>query len=136
MSVRTIGKEERNMADERSNVCGGEGKLVFSCSGAADVGEIADRAARMLSRDGATKMYCLAGVGGHLPGIVKTTKKASSILAIDGCPLNCARRCLEEAGVSGFKHIQFADMGFAKGKSPATDDAVAKAAEAGRKQLN
>lgn len=124
------------MATEKTNVCSGAVKLVFSCSGAADVGEIADKAARTLSREGAGKMYCLAGVGGHIPGIVKTAGEAGAIVAIDGCPLNCAGRCLEEAGIKSFTHIRLADMGFAKGKSPATDDAVEKVADAGRKALN
>jgi uncharacterized metal-binding protein len=119
-----------------TNVCRGAAKLVFSCSGAADVGEIADKAARMLSKEGAAKMYCLAGVGGHIPGIVKTTSEAGSIVAIDGCPLNCAKRCLEEAGINNFKHIQLADIGLAKGKSPASDETIRMAVEAFRNPID
>ena len=66
-------------------------KLIFSCSGAADVGEIADHAARKLSRKGAGKMFCLAGIGGKVSSIVKSTEAAQAILAIDGCPMNCAK---------------------------------------------
>jgi uncharacterized metal-binding protein len=102
--------------------------LIFSCSGAADVGEIADRAARKLTRDGAGKMFCLAGIGGRVSGIMKSTESAEAILAIDGCPLNCAKKCLEEAGFSNFQHIQLAELGFAKGQSPATDEAIGKVA--------
>jgi len=67
-------------------------KLIFSCSGAADVGELADQAARKLNREGAGKMFCLAGIGGQVSGIVKTTEAATSILAIDGCALECAKK--------------------------------------------
>ncbi len=38
-------------------------KLIFACSGAADVGGIADLAARTLHAEGSGKIYCLAGVG-------------------------------------------------------------------------
>jgi uncharacterized metal-binding protein len=60
-------------------------KLVFSCSGAADVAEIADLAARQLNRQTVGKMYSLAGVGGRVPEIVQRTKTAAKIVVIDGC---------------------------------------------------
>ncbi|HQI28005.1 MAG TPA: putative zinc-binding protein, partial [Sedimentisphaerales bacterium] len=49
---------------------------------------------------------------------------ADSILAIDGCPLNCVKSSLEQAGFTTFKHLQLADLGLEKGKSPATDENV------------
>ena len=38
--------------------------VIYACSGAADVGEIADRTARHLAREGKGKMSCAVGVGG------------------------------------------------------------------------
>lgn len=104
--------------------CGSSHSLIFSCSGAADVGELADAAARKLNRDKVGSMFCLAGIGGRVSGIVATTESADRILVIDGCPLNCARKTLEEAKINNFVHLQLADMGFAKGKSPATAESV------------
>ena len=78
--------------------CGAAPKLIFACSGAADVGRVADLAARKLNADGAGKMFCTAGIGGRVSGIMKTTEAAAKILAIDGCPLDCVRKSLEEAG--------------------------------------
>ena len=98
--------------------------LIFACSGAADVGEITDRAARKLATDGTGKMFCLAGIGGKVTGIMETTEKASGILAIDGCPLNCTKNCLEQAGFKNFKYLQLADMGLEKGNSPASDENI------------
>ena len=69
-------------------------------------------------------MYCLAGIGGRVSGIMATTQAAEKILAIDGCPLNCARNTLEQAGLRGFEHFCLADLGLAKGSSPVTDDRV------------
>ena len=115
--------------------CSGGTKLIFACSGAADVGAVADQAARKLTRDGAGKMFCLAGIGGRVSGIMATTAAASKILAIDGCPLNCARSCLEQAGFETFEHLQLADLGMEKGKTPPTPDAVAEAAAAGAAKL-
>ena len=117
------------MSDLKENPCQGSPTLIFSCSGAADVGEIADRAARKLTAQGLGKMYCLAGIGGKVKGIIETTQKASKILAIDGCPLDCTRLSLEEAGFTEFEHIIVTDLGLEKGKSPATEDNIYKVLE-------
>jgi uncharacterized metal-binding protein len=101
-------------------------KLIFACSGAADVGHISDLAARKLTAEGAGKMFCLAGVGGRVSGIMASTEAAQSILAIDGCPLDCTRKTLEEAGFKQFEHLRLADMGLEKGKTPVTEEVVAK----------
>lgn len=106
--------------------CSAAPKLIFSCSGAADVGHISDLAARKLTAEGAGKMFCLAGVGGRVSGIMASTQAAQAILAIDGCPLDCARKTLEEAGFTRFEHLRLADLGMEKGKTPATEEAVAK----------
>ncbi|MFH1930830.1 MAG: putative zinc-binding protein, partial [Pseudomonadota bacterium] len=83
-----------------------------------------------LTADGAGKMYCLAGIGGRVPGILKTTQDAEKILAIDGCPLDCTKLSLEEAGFTEFEHMQVADLGLEKGKSPATDENITTVVQA------
>ena len=87
---------------EKENVCKGGPKLIFACSGAADVGAIADRAARKMNKEGVGKMFCTVGIGGRVQGILKATEAASDILAIDGCPLNCTKASLEQAGFKDF----------------------------------
>ncbi|QGY41915.1 zinc-binding protein [Pseudodesulfovibrio cashew] len=104
--------------------CGAAPKFVFSCSGAADVGEVADQAARELSRQGKVKMFCLAGIGGRVSGIVKSTEAADQIVVIDGCPLNCASKTLEEAGLSEFEHVELQAMGLKKGESPVSPELI------------
>jgi uncharacterized metal-binding protein len=108
--------------------CGGGDagpKVIFSCSGCADVGELADQAARKLTRDGAGKMACLAGISGRVSGIVKSTEAAQSILAIDGCPLDCTRKTLEIAGFSKVNHLRLSDLGFEKGKTEVSAASIA-----------
>ena len=116
------------MAQQDSCICIGGPKLIFACSGAADVGAIADQAARKLTKEGAGKMFCLAGIGGRIEGIMKTTESAGKILAIDGCPLNCVKACLEKAGFTKFAHLQLADLGMEKGKSQVNGENVGKVA--------
>lgn len=117
------------MSVKNTCACATAPKLIFACSGAADVGAIADQAARKLSREGKGKMFCTAGIGGRVSGIIETTKSAAKILAIDGCPLNCAKNSLEQAGFANFAHLQLADLGLEKGKTPVTDENVALVAE-------
>ena len=105
-------------------VCQGGDTLIFACSGAADVGAISDSAARKLTREGMGKMFCLAGVGGRVDPIMEKTKAASTILAIDGCGLDCVKYTLEQAGITQYKQIRLTDMGMAKGRSRVTDDNV------------
>lgn len=65
-------------------------------------------------------MYCLAGLGGQVQGIICNTQSAGKILAIDGCPTECAKKTLQVAGFTSFEHVQLADLGLQKGFSPAT----------------
>ena len=112
--------------------CDSAPKLIFACSGAADVGHVADLAARQLTTEGVGKMFCLAGVGGRVSGIMATTKSAQAILAIDGCPLDCTRKTLEEADFHEFQHVRISDLGMEKGRTPATAENVEKVAAAAR----
>ena len=118
------------------NICSGGPKLIFACSGAADVGEISDKAARKLSKEGAGAMFCLAGLGGKVEPIMKKTASASKILAIDGCNLDCVKLCLQEAGFNEFEHLRVTDLGMEKGKSPATEKNIEKVNTKAREMFN
>ncbi len=115
--------------------CSSAPKLIFSCSGASDVGGLADRAARQMTLDQTGKMYCLAGIGGRVGTIMETTKAAAKILVIDGCAQECARKAMEQAGFTGFQHLKLFSMGLHKGSSPATDDNIRHVANQGAKLL-
>ena len=123
------------MEQNKSCECTAAPRLIFACSGAADVGAVADQAARKLTRDGAGKMFCMAGIGGRVPGILKSTEAAQAFLAIDGCALNCTKLSLENAGFTNFKHLQVADLGMAKGQTPPTEANIAKVCAAGAEKL-
>ena len=72
--------------------------LMFPCSGGSNVGQIANRAAVELTQENVGKVFCLAGIGGHVSGLVESTKSAKRIVGIDGCPVQCAKKTLEHAG--------------------------------------
>lgn len=120
---------------QQTCACGTAPKLIFPCSGAADVGEVADRVARALTKEGAGKMYCLAGVGGHIEDMILNVQAAGKILAIDGCPKDCARATLAQAGFTNIAHLRLTDLGLQKGASPATPDRVQAVVEEARPLL-
>ena len=116
-------------------VCQGGPTLIFSCSGAADVGAVSDQAARRLSKEGVGSMFCLAGVGGRVDPIMEETCSASQILAIDGCGLDCVKKTLELAEIGNVKHLRVTDLGLEKGRSSATDQNVELIVTQGRAML-
>lgn len=110
--------------------------VVYSCSGCSDAGELADRIARRLHADGTAQMSCLAGIGGRVKHLMNIAESAPSILAIDGCPINCARKTLELAGLTPVKHLELHRLGFRKGSCAVTEEDIAKGAAAAIAELS
>ena len=110
--------------------------VVYACSGCSDAGELADRIARQLSRDGAARMSCLAGIGGRVKSLVTTAEKAGRILVVDGCPLNCARHTLRLAGFQKFDHLELHKIGIRKGSCPVTEERISAGVEAAKTILS
>jgi len=106
-------------------MCNETGVLIFPCSGGSDVGELSDRVARKMAKCGQAKMFCLSGIGAHIPGMIESTKAANKLIAIDGCSVSCSKKTLEHAG---FKVMAFnlKDMGFEKGKTKVDDESIDK----------
>lgn len=87
---------------------------VFPCSGGSNVGQIANEAAKDLTTFGHGKMYCLAGIGGHVSGLIESTKTAKMIIVIDGCSVHCAKKTLEHAGFKPDVNVVVTDLGIKK----------------------
>ena len=115
--------------------CKGGVTLIFPCSGAADVGEISDRAARTMTARGQGKMFCLAGIGGNLSGMIESAKGADRVLVIDGCGMDCAKKTMEERGIENLLHFRVIDLGMEKSKSPVTQERIDSVAQKGEQLL-
>ncbi len=88
--------------------------LIYSCSGCSDVAQLANNVAVRLDHAGEFEMSCISGVGGKVPSLVKTARSGRPITVIDGCPLHCARACLENIGVEPDEHVRLYEFGFKK----------------------
>lgn len=82
-----------------------------------------------MAKDGTGKMYCLAGIGGRVEGIMANAKAAAKILVVDGCKEECARKTMELAGFKDFQHLKLAEMGFEKGKTRVTAARIRQVAD-------
>ena len=88
--------------------------LIYSCSGCSDVAQLANNVAVRLDHAGEFEMSCISGVGGKVSSLVKTARSGRPITVIDGCPLHCARACLENIGVEPDEHVRLYEFGFKK----------------------
>ena len=130
--------ENKPVQKAESASCCGPAKtiLLYACSGGANVAEIADRAARELMFGGQGSMFCLAGIGADIQGMVQTAKDADVNLVIDGCPMDCAKKVFEKAGVTNYAYVKVTDLGIEKVKGVrCTDEQVAKVVAKAREVL-
>ncbi len=88
--------------------------LVYSCSGCSSAAQMANSLAIRLDRDEYAEMSCIAGVGGGVKSLVRVAKSGRPIIALDGCPLACARHCLANHKITPEKHFILSEFGVAK----------------------
>ncbi len=84
--------------------------LIFACAGGSNVGQLSNEIGIKLTEAQKGKLFCLAGIGGNVSGIVKSTESADNVIVIDGCNLDCAKKTLEERGLKYTKHIRITDL--------------------------
>lgn len=90
--------------------------MILSCSGASNVGQLSNRAAVELTQEGLGKMFCLAGIGGHLSGFVQSARDAPQMVAIDGCEIGCAKAILEHTEIPIKQYLVLTGLGIEKNK--------------------
>jgi len=98
--------------------------LIFPCSGGSNVGQIANQAGVKLTQEGMGRFFCLAGIGAHVSGMIESTKAGKMLVAIDGCPVACAKKTLEHAGFNIDEYVQVTDLEIEKNHdlNPLTPD--------------
>jgi uncharacterized metal-binding protein len=104
------------MPEETKCACGSANVAIFPCVGAANVGQLSNKIAIELDKQGIGNLMCTAGIGARTPGIMKSAESSERIIAIDGCPLNCASKTLELAGFKVDRQIVISQLGIKKSK--------------------
>lgn len=88
--------------------------LVYACSGCSSAAQLANALAVRLDRGKLAEMSCIAGVGGNVQPLVRVAQSGRKIIVLDGCALHCAKRCLEQHGISASAHIDLSEAGVKK----------------------
>jgi len=94
--------------------------IVYACSGASNLGQLANEIALRLDRLGLAELACLTEVGaegGGTPG-----SDGRPVLAISGCTGACCAAMLERHGIRPARSIVLAERGVAKAKHVLVDD--------------
>jgi uncharacterized metal-binding protein len=105
------------MSEERPSCsCGSRssGLIIYSCSGASNVGQLANEVAIEMARAGNGSMGCLVGLSAHVSTMVQNAKAANKVLVIDGCGVGCGRKALEHVGLTNFNSVVITEMGIKK----------------------
>jgi len=90
--------------------------MILACSGGSNVGQLSNQAAIELTQEGFGKMFCLAGIGGHLGGFVQSAKDVPAMVAVDGCEVGCAKAILDHAKIPTKNYLVLTELGIEKNK--------------------
>lgn len=88
--------------------------LVYACSGGSNVGQLSNEAAKQLDSNGDAAMSCLAGLGGHVSGMVASAQSGAPVLIIDGCGVACGKKIAEHLGLKSYGYLDITALGIKK----------------------
>jgi len=95
-------------------ICKAEDIILLPCSGGSNCGQITNQVAVSLDIEGVGRIYCLAGIGAHVGGMVESARAAKRIVALDGCNVACAKRTIEHADLPVTDWICVTEEGIVK----------------------
>lgn len=87
---------------------------ILACSGGSNVGQITNEVAKLLDIAGEGKFFCLAGVGGHISGMIASVEGCDKVLVLDGCPVACAKKVMDTANINDYEYLVVTDLGIEK----------------------
>ncbi len=80
-------------------------------------------------------MYCLAGIGGGVEGMIVGARDAEKRIVLDGCPVKCALKTLEQAGLKADLYCVATEAGVEKSSEPVKKEDVCKIVDDVMKKL-
>jgi uncharacterized metal-binding protein len=104
-----------------------ENALFVCFGGMSNVGVLTGLAGLQAVRQvepGKAGIFCLGGLPTQSPSVLDKTRAVKHIITVDGCPLNCARKIVEQAGFTPARWINLVeDCGIKKGPPSEYSDA-------------
>jgi len=105
--------EREDERKEEGCLCATGDLLFLACAGGSNVGQISNQAAVELAKEGRGKLFCLAGIGAHIDAMIVAARERK-LVAIDGCPVQCAKKILDHAGLPAALAVVVTDLGIEK----------------------
>ncbi|MGA9761728.1 MAG: putative zinc-binding protein [Gaiellaceae bacterium] len=93
--------------------------IVYACSGASNLGQLANQIALRLDRLGLAELACATEVGAEDGGVQSSDRP---VLAISGCTSACCAAMLARNGVEVSRSVILAERGIAKAKHVLVDE--------------
>lgn len=108
-----------------NNATGESKRILYSCSGACDLGQVSDLLGRKLRENGyaQSSCSCLASIGAGIQAYIAKARAAKEIVCIDGCLVACASKTLIKIDVEP-KIYTLTKMGLPNGKIEITDKMI------------
>ncbi|HEY9070394.1 MAG TPA: putative zinc-binding protein [Candidatus Ozemobacteraceae bacterium] len=121
-----------------SSCCGKNATcLVYACSGGSNVGQLTTEAAKALDSAGEASMGCMAGLGGHVSGMVASAQSGVPVLILDGCSVACGKKIVEHLDLKDYGYVDITALGIRKehnvNKTPNTQ--IEEVVAAARKEI-
>jgi uncharacterized metal-binding protein len=110
------------MVEETKCACGSANVAIFPCVGASNVGQLSNKVAIELEKQSLGNLMCTVGIGARALGLMKSAEASDRIIAIDGCPVNCASKTLELAGFKVDHHVVISELGIKKNRDKSLKD--------------
>jgi uncharacterized metal-binding protein len=109
------------MAEAPSCSCGQNEKkrIIFPCSGVANVGQITNLASIQLAEEGYGSPSCVALLATGAENLLASARAADAVVVLDGCPVLCAQKIADAQDVPVAQHIVVTELGIEKGPSKA-----------------
>ncbi len=85
-----------------------------ACSGTSNTGLAAHRAAVDLQQEGLGRLLCCTAVANCDEAMLRAGKNAERVVGIDGCSAACAKKSLEQAGISVTDYVVATNLGLKK----------------------
>lgn len=109
--------------------------LIYSCSGAANTGYLADCVSRRLMKDKIGSMTCLSGLGANISGFIVSSQSATKNIVIDGCSVSCGKKIFERLEIP-YNQFIMTNYGVEKGKTEITEKIIESITEKLKEEIN
>ena len=90
--------------------------ILYACAGCSKGGQAAYQTAIQLDTLKVAEMSCLAGIASGKSSFYKKIRNRK-IVAIDGCPIECAKTVLQNQGLKIAEHFQLKEYGIRKNET-------------------